>query len=520
MAKNKREMSRRKFVSTLGLTAASMPFLSSSLLNAREVKALKADRKKTDQNLRNIIFILSDDHRYDFMGFMGKPEFLETPNMDRLAKNGAHIKNAFVTTSLCSPSRASILTGMYSHKHGIVDNETPVPAHNIYFQEYLQKIGYETAFMGKWHMGGSSDEPWKGFDRWISFKGQGVYYDPELNIDGERVELKGYISDLLTEYAKDWIKEKKDKPFFLYLSHKAVHSEFEPAERHRGKYKDVKIDYPSSMANTEENYKEKPNWVKEQRYSWHGVDYMYHGKIDFDLFYKRYCETILGLDESIGGVLKVLEETGLIDSTLVIYMGDNGFCLGEHGLIDKRQMYEESMRVPMLAHCPELIKPGTVIPQMVQNIDIAPTILDLAGLGVPREMDGKSFLPLLKGKEVKWRDAIFYEYFWEWSFPQTPTVFGIRTDKYKYMMYYGIWDLDELYDIENDPDEMKNLIKLPEYGELILDLKSRIFDWLENTKGMQIPLRRHGRFRGANRLNRDGSVTDYGAAIPIPDMRK
>jgi len=500
MSFKKNEISRRKFVSTLGLTAASLPFLSSPLLNAGEVKPVDSDRKKSGHDLRNIIFILSDDHRYDFMGFMGKPKFLETPNMDRLAKNGAHIKNAFVTTSLCSPSRASILTGMYSHKHGIVDNETPVPEHNVFFPEYLQKIGYETAFMGKWHMGESSDDPRKGFDRWISFRGQGVYYDPELNIDGDRVKPQGYISDLLTEYAKDWIKEKEDKPFFLYLSHKAVHAEFEPAKRHKGKYKDVRIEYPPSMANTEENYKDKPNWVKEQRYSWHGVDYMYHGQMDFDDFYRRYCETILGVDDSIGEVLKVLEETNLIDSTLIVYMGDNGFCLGEHGLIDKRQMYEESLRVPMLAHCPELIKPGTVITQMVQNIDIAPTILDLAGSRVPQEMDGKSFLPLLEGKEVKWRDAIFYEYFWEWSFPQTPTVFGIRTDKYKYMMYYGIWDSDELYDIENDPNEMKNLIDIPAYEELILNLRSRIYEWLENTKGMQIPLRRSGRFRRAERL--------------------
>ena len=201
-------------------------------------------------------------------------------------------------------------------------------------------------------------------------------------------------------------------------------------------------------------------------------------------------------------------------------MGDNGFCMGEHGLIDKRQMYEESIRVPMLAHCPELIKSGSVIPQMVQNIDIAPTILDLAGVRIPREMDGKSFLPLLKGKEEKWRDAIFYEYFWEWEYPETPTVFGIRTDKYKYMSYYGIWDFDELYDIENDPNEMKNLIGLPEYEKTIQDLSNRVFGWLEETKGMQIPLRRRGRYRGANRLNKDGSVTDYGHALPIPDMRK
>jgi N-acetylglucosamine-6-sulfatase len=516
----KNEMSRRKFVSTLGMGVASIPFLSSALLKAGEVEAGEPAVKSSGGKLRNVVFILSDDHRYDFMGFMGKPKFLETPNMDRMAKNGAHIKNAFVTTSLCSPSRASILTGLYSHKHGVVNNQAAMSENCIFFPEYLQKMGYQTAFMGKWHMGSGSDDPKKGFDKWISFKGQGVYYDPEFNIDGEMVQRKGYMSDLLTEYAADWIREQKNKPFFLYLSHKAIHFPFEPAKRHEGKYENVKIEYPPSMADTEENYKDKPDWVRKQRDSWHGVDYMYHGNMDFDSFYKRYCETILGIDDSIGDVFKVLEEANLLDSTLIIYMGDNGFCMGEHGLIDKRQMYEESIRVPMLAHCPELIRSGSVIPQMVQNIDIAPTILDLAGVRIPREMDGKSFLPLLKGKEEKWRDAIFYEYFWEWEYPETPTVFGIRTDKYKYMSYYGIWDFDELYDIENDPNEMKNLIGLPEYEKTIQDLSNRVFGWLEETKGMQIPLRRRGQYRGANRLNKDGSVTDYGHALPIPDMRK
>lgn len=506
MLNNKNEISRRRFVTTLGISAASIPLITSGLIKPEKAEAVSLERKNPEQKLRNVIFILSDDHRYDFMGFMpshpeggGKPKFLNTPNMDRLAKNGAHIKNAFVTTSLCSPSRASVLTGMYSHKHGVVDNQSPVPEHNIFFPEYLQKIGYETAMMGKWHMGESSDKPRKGFTRWVSFRGQGVYNDPVLNIDGEKVERKGYISDILTEYAVDWIKEKKDTPFFLYLSHKAVHSEFEPAVRHKGKYENEKIEYPPSMANTEENYKDKPDWVRAQRNSWHGVDYMYHGQMDFDTFYKRYCETLLSVDDSIGEIFKVLEETKLLDSTLIMYMGDNGFCLGEHGLIDKRQMYEESIRVPMMAHCPELIKPGSSLPQMVQNIDVAPTVLDLAGLETPKDMDGKSFLPLLKGKEVKWRDAIFYEYYWERPFPHTPTVFGIRTDKYKYMRYHGIWDIDELYDIENDPDEMKNLIKLPEYQELIEELANRVYDWLENTKGMQIPIMRDGMWQANKR---------------------
>ena len=265
---------------------------------------------------------------------------------------------------------------------------------------------------------------------------------------------------------------------------------FEPAKRHLGKYENAPLDYPASMADTEENYRGKPDWVKEQRNSWHGVDYMYHGQMDFDTFYRQYCETLLSVDDSIGRVLDCLKEIGKADSTLVIYMGDNGFCFGEHGLIDKRHMYEPSMRVPLLAYCPEVIQPGTKVAQLVQNIDIAPTVLEAAGVKPPEHMDGRSFLPLLAGKDVSWRDAVFYEYYWEANFPQTPTTYGVRTDRYKFIHYHGVWATDELYDMQNDPDEIRNLIDRPEHRTLIADLRKRMYDWLEATDGMQIPLRR------------------------------
>lgn len=483
MSESSNNFSRRQFIGTLGAVAATFPLMTGCSEQKNQLEKIK------DGKRRNIIFILSDDHRYDFMGFMGKPKFLETPNMDRMAREGAHLENAFVTTALCSPSRASILTGLYSHKHGVVDNNSPVPEETHFFPQYLQQIGYETAFMGKWHMGDANDEPRPGFDKWISFRGQGEYYDPTLNIDGKRSKVEGYISDLLTDYAIEWLQQERNKPFFLYLSHKAVHAMFKPAKRHLGKYEKVALEYPASMADTQENYKDKPAWVREQRNSWHGVDYMYHGQMDFDTFYRRYCETVLGIDESIGRILDTLEKLGLAESTLVMYMGDNGFCFGEHGLIDKRHMYEESMRVPLLAYCPEIIKPGTKVKQMVQNIDIAPTILQAAGLKTPDMMDGRSILPLLEEREIAWRDAVFYEYYWEHSFPQTPTVHGIRTDRYKYIHYHGIWDIDELYDLQNDPNEMHNLIECPEHRELVEELTNRVFEWLESTNGMLIPLR-------------------------------
>jgi N-acetylglucosamine-6-sulfatase len=432
------------------------------------------------------------------MGFTGKLPWLRTPNMDHLYQEGAWFKNAFVTTSLCSPSRASILTGAYSHVHTIVDNQAPEPPSNIYFPEYLQKAGYQTAFFGKWHMGeeSASDNPRPGFNHWESFKGQGVYYNPTLNIDGKHVSYKDstYITDLLTEHALNWLKERdKSKPFFLYLSHKAVHAPMAPAKRHKGMYHDKKYELPSTYYQTlSDDYKKLnwPEWVKQQRYSWHGVDYMYHSHQSIEELVQDYCETLMGVDESIGAVMDYLRKEGLDKNTLIIYMGDNGFSFGEHGLIDKRHFYEESAKVPFLVYCPEIFHGGKIVSKMVQNVDIAPTILSAAGLQSPKTMVGKSILPLLKGDSTQWRDKIFYEYFWEYDFPMTPTVFGVRSDKFKYIRYYGIWDTNELYDLENDPNETTNLINKPEYADIVKKMAGELFDWLEQTKGMQIPLKR------------------------------
>lgn len=482
--------SRREFLEVMGIAAVTFPLVTECAAATLKLEKIKNRKPK------NIIFILSDDHRFDFMGFMNKPKFLKTPNMDRMAAGGVNFKKTFVSTSLCSPSRTSILTGKYSHRHGVVTNTAELPKNTMFFSQYLQQCGYQTAFIGKRHIGSDSDEMLPGFDKWISFKGQGTYNDPVLNIDGKKVEAKGYITDLLTDHTIDWLdKRKQDKPFFVYLSHKAGHMMVEPAARHAGKYADAPIEYPASMADTEENYKGKPAWVKRQRKSWHGVDGMYNNQMSFDTFYRKYCETLLGLDENIGRVLDYLDKSGLAEDTVVFYMSDNGFLLGEHGLIDKRAMYEESMRVPLLAYCPGYIKAGSTVEQMVQNIDIAPTILDIAGVKTPDDMDGKSFLPLLMGDNIPWRDSVFYEYFWERHYPQTPTMHGVRTDRYKYIHYYGIWDADELYDLHNDPNEMNNLINSPEHRPLVKELNDRMYKWLEKTNGMAIPLTRDIEFK-------------------------
>ncbi len=465
--------------------------------------------QQRSQKPMNIIFILSDDHRYDAMGFTGKIKGLQTPGMDRMAKEGAYIYNAFVSTALCSPSRASILTGQYAHTHTVVDNDAPLPADLIFFPQYLQKKGYQTAFMGKWHMGNTDDQPQPGFDYWLSFQGQGVYYNPTFNINGKRVKQPdgSYTTDLLTEYAENWLNGRnKGKPFFLYLSHKGVHAEFQPAKRHAGKYAQLPIICPPSMyltttdsskyfgsptaPQTPVNFRDIPNWVRQQRYSWHGVDYMYHGDIQFDNFYHLYLETLQAVDESVERMLNWVKEQGLEQNTMVVYMGDNGFSFGEHGLIDKRHAYEESMRVPLLVWAPGMVKPNSVVKQMIQNVDLAPTFLEAAGIPVPKQMQGRSFLPLLQDREIPWRNKIFYEYYWEAAFPQTPTIFATRDDRYKFIYNYGTWDINELYDLGKDPYEMNNLIRDTTHRQKGITLKNELFQWLKETKGLQIPLKK------------------------------
>ncbi len=448
-------------------------------------------RAQQSAKRRNILFILSDDHRFDALGFMQVQKFLETPNMDRLAHEGAHLKNAFVTTALCSPSRASILTGKYAHQHKIVDNNTPMQPGMEFFPQYLQKAGYKTGFFGKWHMGNGGDEPQAGFDKWVSFRGQGNYLPAPagLNVDGKKVPQKGYITDELTDYAVEWLNARsKTEPWFLYLSHKAVHSAFIPADRHKGRYKDAVFTPPATMDATGDMARNRPMWVQNQRNSFHGVDFSYYEGKPIGEIFKTYAETLLAVDESIGRLLETLKQRGELDSTLIVYMGDNGFAFGEHGLIDKRTAYEESMRVPMLARCPELFPGGTVVKEVVANIDIMPTFLQTAGVESPKGIPGLSFLPLLQGKKLEWRDGLLYEYYWERNFPMTPTMHALRGAKFKYIHYYGIWDIDELYDLDEDPHETNNLISNEKYKDVVQRMNKQLFDVMQDTGAMSIPL--------------------------------
>jgi N-acetylglucosamine-6-sulfatase len=441
---------------------------------------------------RNIVFILTDDHRHDALGVAGHP-LARTPHMDALARGGARMRNAFVTTALCSPSRASILTGTYAHTHGVVDNFTPIPPGLPNVGQLLKSAGYQTALVGKWHIGHEHDAPQPGFDHWVSFKGQGEYLPrgeaTTFNVDGRRVPQRGYITDELTDYAVQWLSAtSRDRPFFLYLSHKGVHADFVPADRHKGSLRDVPVPAPATMTPAAAEAGRFPTWVRNQRNSWHGVEYPYHSTLDVADYYRRYMETLRAVDDSVGRVVEWLRKERLLDSTLIVYMGDNGFAFGEHGLIDKRTAFDWSMRVPMLVHAPGLVEAGQQVDRVVANIDIAPTLLDLAGVARPSHMQGMSMLPVLRDPAAPWRETLLYEYYWEWSYPQTPTQFALRGERYKYVFTHGVWDVDMFFDLQADPEESRNLIDDPAHQQAIQAMRTQLFETLEQTGGLRIPL--------------------------------
>jgi arylsulfatase A-like enzyme len=474
--------------------------LASPLIAQPPKADAEASVDRSAERPMNMVFVLVDDLRFDAMGFLTPG--LKTPNIDYLAKNGAYFPNAVVTSSLCSPSRATILTGMTARNHGVIDNNGSSEQGLVFFPRYLQQAGYQTGFFGKWHIGNDTDAPRSGFDRWVSFKGQGTYLSTDqlspaqiaagkrqtLNVDGTRVDRRGYITDELTDYAMDWLEHGRDpsRPFFLYLSHKAVHSDTVPAERHKAQYADLRITLPASMADTEENNRGKPIWVRNQRNSWHGADFPYHTDASLTETIRSYYRTLSAVDDSLGRVLGYLRRNHLEKNTMVVFYSDNGFLFGEHGLIDKRNAYEPSVRVPMLVWAPGHVPKGEIVASTVRNLDLAPTFLDVAHVSRPSQMEGTSFLSLVEGKEpaAAWHPGDFvYEYFWEWSFPQTPTTFAITRDRVKYIQYQGVWDTEELYDLAHDPEEMHNLIDDPAWLDRKIALRKALFAQLADRRG-------------------------------------
>jgi arylsulfatase A-like enzyme len=467
----------------------------------------------TKKNQPNILIIISDDHAYQSISAYGS-KLAKTPNIDRLAKEGALFNKAYVTNSICGPSRAVILTGKYSHKNGFKDNVNfTFDGSQQTFVKELGKAGYQTAWIGKWHL---TSLP-QGFDFWQVFPGQGEYYNPDLiMMDGKKKRYEGYASNLVEDFSEDWLNNRDTtKPFCLVIGHKAAHRTWLPDIQDLGRYDDVQFPLP---ANFYDDYKNRDaaavqdmSISKSMRMDYdlkmkmndsaklgfarltpaqRKIIEPYYQKIEDDLkgknlsgnaltewkfqrYMKDYLNTAQSIDRNIGRTLEYLDKHHLKENTIVIYMSDQGFYLGEHGWFDKRWMYEESFRTPMLARFPGVIKPGTTFNQMVMNLDIAPTMLDIAGVAIPKDMQGISMKPLFAKQNAPWRNELYYHYYENTEHKVSPH-FGIKTNPYKLIRFYERVNGWELYDLQKDPHEMNNIYGKKGYEKITAQLKQQL----------------------------------------------
>jgi len=418
----------------------------------------------------NFLFIYTDDQRHDALGCVQKEliqsgkqssarfPWIESPNLDRLASQGLRFRNAFVVTALCAPSRAAFLTGCYGHINGVIDNHTPFPIESLTHASLMRQAGYKTAYIGKWHMGSQSGKR-PGFDFSASFIGQGVYFDCPVEVDGVKTATQGWVDDVSTEYALDFMRSNKNQPFSIVLGYKTCHGPFTPPPRTEG-------DYPNALARTVPNLSTPAIYKDDQ-----SIKPIDAESVATNLGMFRGLKAI---DQNVGKLLAELDRLGLSENTVVVYSSDNGYYLGEHGLGDKRSAYEESMRVPMLVRYPKQIPAGLTNDEIVLNIDLAPTFLELAGIAIPQHMQGKSWRNLWSSQntELPWRDDFFYSYFREGRFA-TPTVTALRTDSMKLIKYPGKEAWSELYDLANDPYETRNLYSDQAYDKQRAELERR-----------------------------------------------
>lgn len=443
----------------------------------------------------NIILILVDDLRWDDVGYAGHP-FVKTPNIDRIAREGLDFRNAFATTPLCSPSRATILTGLYPHTHGITDNtDRSAASHKlITFPLLLQRTGYETAFVGKWHMG-NDDTPRPGFDYWACMKGQGSTLDATLNVNGKVEQTKGYVTDELTRRAVEFVEKSRQKPFLLYFSHKALHPEtiqradgslsdptashFIPAERHKDLYAG---EYVPRRPNALSPPETQPALLRKLP----GLPPLGPDTGSSDQTILDRLRMLAAVDESTGALFQALESTGQLDNTVILFTGDHGYYYGEHGLsVERRLAYEEGLRIPLAIRYPALIKDGGAKRDpMVLTLDLAPTILELGGAPVPANLQGKSLVPLLRGNGPELRDAFLIEYYSDTVFPRVKNMGyqAVRTLNWKYIHYVDLEGMDELYDLNRDPYEMRNSISNPHHAKALEDMHQELARLLRVTE--------------------------------------
>jgi arylsulfatase A-like enzyme len=457
----------------------------------------------------NLVVVLVDDMRWDEVRASGHP-FVETPNMDRLAREGARFLNAFATTPLCSPSRASFLTGRYAHTNGIIDN-TARPSHQLpVFPRALQRAGYLTAFFGKWHMG-NDDSPRPGFDHWVAMPGQGEALDPRLNVDGKPIRASGYVTDLLTDYVERFIQRAAGQPFLVYLAHKALHPNvvqrddgsvgalpgqpggFVAAERHRGRY--------AGRAMPRRSNAFKPPLGKPALLRRIGdLPPLGRETSTSDDEIRGRLEMLLAVDDSLGRIVAALAKSGALDNTVVVFTSDHGYFYGEHGLSEERRLaYEEAIRIPLIVRYPPLVRAGTTPREMALSIDVAPTLVELAGLTPDAGVQGRSLVPIFKtaARDVPrrsrppmdaatagWRSSFLIEYFSDTVFPRIRNMgyVAVRTIRYKYIRYQELENMNELYDLDMDPYEEHNLIGTPGSRPVVERMQSELQRLMLETK--------------------------------------
>jgi len=493
-------------------------FLSAFLISCT------SDQSENLAGRPNIIFIMSDDHAYQAISAYNS-ELIQTPNIDRIADQGIKFTKSFVTNSICAPSRAVILTGKFSHLNGITGNSAAFDGSQETFPKILQRNGYQTAMIGKWHL---KNHP-TGFDYWNVLPGQGDYYNPDFIKDGFDTVYEGYVTDIITELSIAWLdKRNKKEPFCLMMHHKAPHRSWMPAlknlelfndedftlpgnfyDDYSGKealkvqmltvkdHMDVRMDFkiPCDTCDTVsvnswapgEYWRRLERLSADERRKWDDSyskeeiefyevnnDESKYDRWKFRRYMEDYLRCIVSVDESVGQVLDYLKENNLDENTIVVYTSDQGFFLGEHGLFDKRFMYEEALRTPLLISYPKEIREKTQTTRLTQNLDIAPTLLDVAGITVPGDMQGESLRKIWLNDVSEWRDAIYYHYY-EKGFGASPH-YGVRTDRYKLIHFYDVVDSWEFYDLETDPNEMRNLYTDPGYDQKIKELKDKLLE--------------------------------------------
>ena len=456
------------------------------------------------QSQPNILFIMSDDHAAHAMSCYGS-KINETPNLDRIAEGGMRFNNCFCTNSICTPSRAAILTGTYNHINKVTTLDTHMDNRLETFPKLLQEEGYQTAIYGKWHLGQGPDHCPTGFDDWAVLPGQGYYHNPEFIfkddavLGGRRETVQGYVTDLITDFSLDWLKNRdEDKPFCLMYHHKAPHREWEPDEKHAHMYLNEDIPEPETLYDDYSN-RAKAAEAAEMRVGVHMRKSDIKAEINHDLpemelrkwayqrYIKDYLRVVASIDDNVGRVLDYLDEQGLTDNTLIIYTSDQGFFLGDHGWYDKRFMYEESLRMPFILKFPKEVEAGTVNEDMILNVDFAPLFLELAGVPVPDYMQGHSIRPLLQQNTPDdWRDAMYYRYWMHRTHHNVYAHYGIRTERYKLIYYYadamgttgsikGSFEPEwELFDLEKDPYELNSVYNNPDYADIVKDLTGRL----------------------------------------------